>query len=95
MRRTVADPPLFDYRRRVDSERRYVTVVYADISGFTAISEKLDPEEVTDVMNRCFEMLEGVVLAHGGLVNKYLGDCVLAIFGLTEVPEVAARKATF
>lgn len=77
----------------MDSERRYVTVVYADISGFTAISEQLDPEEVTDVMNRCFESLEAVVLAHGGLVNKYLGDCVLALFGITEAPEVAARKA--
>lgn len=77
----------------MDSERRSVTIVYADISGFTAISEKLDPEEVTDVMNRCFEMLEGVVLAHGGAVNKYLGDCVMALFGLTEIPEVAARQA--
>ena len=66
----------------MDSERRYATVVYADISGFTAISEQLDPERVTEVMNRCFEILEGVVIAHGGTVNKYLGDAVMALFGL-------------
>ncbi len=56
------------------------TVVYADVSGFTAISERLDPEQVTAIMNRCFETLEDVVLQHGGTVHEYLGDCVLAVF---------------
>ncbi len=57
------------------------TVVYADVSGFTALSEKLDPEQVTDVMNRCFTALEAVLADHGGRVYQYLGDCVLAVFG--------------
>ncbi|HVM98289.1 MAG TPA: adenylate/guanylate cyclase domain-containing protein, partial [Candidatus Acidoferrales bacterium] len=65
------------------SERQDATVMFADISGFTALSEKLDPEEVTDVMNRCFEKLESVVFAHGGVVDEYLGDCIKAVFGFS------------
>jgi class 3 adenylate cyclase len=56
------------------SERRQATVLFADISGFTAMSEKLDPETVTDVVNRCFRALDTVVAAHGGHVDKYIGD---------------------
>ncbi|MCW5890434.1 MAG: AAA family ATPase [bacterium] len=78
----VPDPPR-------QSLRRQATVVYADISGFTALSERLDPEEVTAVMNQVFEILEGIVIAHGGTVNKYIGDCVLAVFGLA-APDPAA-----
>ncbi len=75
------------------SERRQATIVYADISGFTAMSDGLDPEDVTTVMNQVFEMLEGIVMAHGGIVNKYIGDCVLAVFGLSSAHEGAARAA--
>jgi class 3 adenylate cyclase/tetratricopeptide (TPR) repeat protein len=60
------------------------TVVVADIAGFTALAESLDPEAVTDLMNRCFAALEDVVTAQGGTVEQYVGDCVLAIFGLGE-----------
>lgn len=69
------------------------TVVYADLSGFTTISEKLDPEEVTTLINRCFEALEAAVIGHGGTVNKFIGDCVLALFGIDEPPQDAARRA--
>lgn len=65
---------------------RHATVMFADLSGFTAISEKLDPEEVTSFINACFERLESVILAHGGIVDEYLGDCIKAVFGLN--PEV-------
>ena len=65
------------------AERQFATVMFADISGFTALSEKLDPEEVTDVMNRCFEKLESVVCAHGGVIDQYLGDCIKAVFGFS------------
>src|SRR5258708_9046727 len=73
--------------------RQQATVVYADISGFTALSEKLDPEEVTAVMNGVFERLEGIVVARGGIVNKYIGDCVMAVFGLTPGDRDASRQA--
>ena len=77
----------------LDSERRDATVVFADISGFTALSEKLDPEEVTSLINRCFETLETIILTHGGTVDKYLGDCVLAVFGFGPVSADAAMRA--
>lgn len=73
--------------------RQQATVVYADISGFTALSEKLDPEEVTAVMNGVFERLEAIVVARGGAVNKYIGDCVMAVFGLTPGDREASRQA--
>ena len=50
-----------------DSERRIATVMFADISGFTALSEKLDPERVTEVMNGCFQRLEAVVFSSSDL----------------------------
>jgi class 3 adenylate cyclase/tetratricopeptide (TPR) repeat protein len=64
-------------------ERPDATVMLADISGFTALSEKLDPERVTDIVNACFERLEAIVLAHGGIIDEYLGDCVKAVFGFS------------
>jgi len=61
--------------------------MFADLSGFTAISEKLDPEEVTGFINACFEQLESIILVHGGIVDAYLGDCIKAVFGFTPVVE--------
>jgi class 3 adenylate cyclase/tetratricopeptide (TPR) repeat protein len=66
------------------AEPRQATVLFADIAGFTAMSEQLDPEAVTDAMNRCFESIEGVVIAHGGAVAQYLGDCTLAVFHVAD-----------
>lgn len=77
-------------------ERRIATVMFADISGFTALSEKLDPEEVTTVMNGAFQRLESVVFAHGGIVDEYLGDCVKAVFGFSpdiQTPTLHAVEA--
>ena len=65
------------------SRKIFATLMLADISGFTALSEKLDPEEVTRVMNGCFAKLETIVFAHGGIIEEFLGDCVKAIFGIT------------
>jgi class 3 adenylate cyclase len=68
---------------RTVHEQRWGTVMLADISGFTALSERLDPEDVTRIINACFERLEAVVLAHGGIVDEYLGDCIKAVFGFS------------
>jgi len=57
--------------------------MFADISGFTALSERLDPEQVISIVNGCFERLEAIVYAQGGAIDEYLGDCVKAAFGLT------------
>ena len=87
-------PPVDTTTQQTD--RRYATVMFADISGFTALSEKLDPEEVTTVMNGCFERLESIVFAHGGIVDEYLGDCIKAAFGFSPAtlqPTVHAVRA--
>jgi class 3 adenylate cyclase/tetratricopeptide (TPR) repeat protein len=76
-----------------DDERRQATVLFADISGFTAMSERMDPEDVTALVNACFAMLEEVVGAHGGHVDKYIGDCIMALFGVPNALEHAARQA--
>jgi adenylate cyclase len=64
-----------------EAERRLVTVMFADMSGFTAMSEKLDPEEVQDLMNNFFQALAGCVHRYGGTVDKFLGDGIMALFG--------------
>lgn len=66
---------------RQPDQRREVAVLFADISGFTAMSEKLDPEDVHQIMNRCFEGLGGVIQEEGGYIDKYIGDNVMALFG--------------
>ncbi|HVL81654.1 MAG TPA: adenylate/guanylate cyclase domain-containing protein, partial [Actinomycetota bacterium] len=78
-------------------ERRIVSVVFADIVGFTALSETRDPEEVKRLVDRCFERLASDVTAHGGRVDKIVGDGMLALFGAPisheDDPERAVRTA--
>ena len=62
-------------------ERKQVTVMFADISGFTAMSEKLDPEEVRSMINACFERLGAVIDRYGGHIDKFIGDEIMALFG--------------
>jgi class 3 adenylate cyclase len=58
-----------------------VTVLFADVAGFTAIAEKLDPEDVHEIMDGCFEILGQEIHGAGGTVNQYTGDGVMALFG--------------
>jgi class 3 adenylate cyclase/tetratricopeptide (TPR) repeat protein len=74
------------------SERRQATVMFADISGFTAMSERLDPEDVTLVINRCWTILERIIIDHGGSVDKYIGDCIMALFGVPHAIENAPKQ---
>ncbi len=62
-------------------ERREVTVLFADVSGFTAMCERLDPEDVQAVMNECFAGLGGAIQDEEGYIDKYIGDNVMALFG--------------
>ena len=67
--------------------------MFADISGFTAMSEKMDAEQVTCVMNDCFCMMEGCIEHHGGTIDKFIGDCVMVLFGIPKALEDAPQKA--
>src|ERR1700693_5354777 len=78
-------------------ERRTVTVLFADLSGYTAIAERLDPEAVKTLVDRCLGRLGEEVERVGGRVDKYMGDNVMAIFGAPVAhendPERAVRSA--
>jgi class 3 adenylate cyclase/tetratricopeptide (TPR) repeat protein len=62
-------------------ERRQVTVLFADLSGYTELSRQLDAEEVHALLERFFERVDGIVARFGGAVDKHIGDCVMAVFG--------------
>ena len=62
-------------------ERRIVTVLFADLVGFTALSERLDAEDVTIVQDAYFEAVRETVDRHGGLLEKFVGDAAMAVFG--------------
>lgn len=67
--------------RSADDERRIATVLFADIVGFTGLSEQLDPEQVKNLADRCFERVAAEIDAFGGQVDKIVGDAVIALFG--------------
>jgi len=77
----------------IAKERRDVTVVFADISGFTTLSEKLDPEELTLIMNECFRKLSNMVYLYEGIIDKFIGDCIMAIFGAPVAHEDDPERA--
>ena len=78
-------------------ERKLVTIVFADVSGFTALSEKLDPEKVRELINACFDWLVPVVQKYDGTIDKFIGDEIMAVFGAPvaheDDPERALRAA--
>jgi adenylate cyclase len=77
----------------LSGERKLVTVMFADISGFTALSEKLDPEEVRAIVNDCFTACVPVVERYGGTVDKFIGDEIMALFGAPVAHENDSERA--
>lgn len=71
----------------ITGERKQITVLFSDLSGFTAMSEKLDPEEVKNIMSRIFREISHVVTKYGGVTEKYIGDAVMALFGVPKAHE--------
>ena len=59
-----------------------VTVMFCDIRGFTSISERLEPQEIVSMLNRYFTRLEKPIVENGGIINKYIGDAIMAVFGV-------------
>jgi class 3 adenylate cyclase/tetratricopeptide (TPR) repeat protein len=78
-------------------QRKLVTVIFADLAGFTALSERLDPEEVREIQQAYFDMVTAPIHEQGGKVEKYIGDAILAVFGLPQAreddPERSLRAA--
>ena len=73
--------------------RKTITVLFADLVGFTSLSERLDQESLRRVMDRFYEEMRGAVHAHGGTVAKFIGDAVMAVWGTPVVREDDALRA--
>src|SRR5207253_2339922 len=73
--------------------RKTVTIVFSDLKGSTAMGEKLDSEAVREVMSRYFDEMRAALERHGGTVEKYIGDAIMAVFGLPTVHEDDALRA--
>ncbi|ADO74644.1 adenylate/guanylate cyclase domain-containing protein [Stigmatella aurantiaca] len=74
-------------------ERKDVVVLFSDLRDFTHLSESLAPEVLIEVLNGYFQEMVGAIQQHGGMVDKFIGDAVLAVFGLTEGEANPARAA--
>ena len=80
-------------RSAIEGERKQVTVMFTDVSGFTAMSERMDPEEVHAIMDRAFEVILNAVHEYEGTINQFLGDGVMALFGAPIAHEDHAGRA--
>ena len=74
-------------------ERRNASVLFSDMKGFTALSESMDPEEMDSLMNRVFALFESIIKKYDGVVEKYIGDALVAVFGVPRVHEDDAFRA--
>jgi class 3 adenylate cyclase/tetratricopeptide (TPR) repeat protein len=74
-------------------QRKTVTVLFCDLAGFTALGETIDPERLRALLARYFERMQGVVERHGGSVEKFIGDAVMAVFGVPVLHEDDALRA--
>jgi len=79
--------------RDMEGETRLVTAMFADISGFTPASERMSPEELVDLVNQCFKEIVDTICTYEGSVNRFIGDCVLAFFGVPIAHENDPERA--
>ncbi|MBI2467152.1 MAG: adenylate/guanylate cyclase domain-containing protein [Candidatus Rokubacteria bacterium] len=77
----------------LEGERKQVTVLFVDVSGFTSLSERLDPEDVHRFMTRAFELMLAEVHRYEGTVNQFLGDGIMALFGAPIAHEDHVQRA--
>ena len=99
----IVDPEVRDYLMSgsgkeslgaaLGGETREVTVLFCDIRSFTAMSEKMEASEVVQLLNKYFTALGKCIAAHHGIINKYIGDAIMAIFGAPVKSENSARDA--
>jgi len=82
-------------RSAIEGERKIVTVLFADVANYTAISEKLDPEEVHQIMDGCFKILMDEIHKYEGTINQFTGDGVMALFGAPVAHEDHAQRACY
>jgi class 3 adenylate cyclase len=77
----------------VAEERRVVTILFADVAGSTAMGEALDPEDVRILLRRYFDLARDTISEHGGILEKFIGDAVVAVFGFPQTHDDDPRRA--
>ena len=82
-----------DAGRTTRETRRVVTILFADVAGSTALGEELDPETLRAVLDGYFRVMRTIIEAHGGTVEKFIGDAVMAVFGIPIIHEDDALRA--
>lgn len=94
---TCSPPPseenIFTTDTALHGERKHVTILFSDLTGYTEMSEKLDPEEVKEITTLIFTEVTKIISIHGGQVSKYIGDAVMAVFGATRTHELDPIRA--
>src|SRR5438552_462850 len=85
--------PLLEPEPQRSEVRKTVTVLFSDVTGSTALGERLDPESLRRVMSRYFDVMSAAVDRHGATVEKFIGDAIMAVFGLPLVHEDDALRA--
>jgi class 3 adenylate cyclase/tetratricopeptide (TPR) repeat protein len=80
-------------RSSIEGERKLVTVFFADVANYTSMAEKLDPEEVHEIMDGCFQILMDEIHTYEGTINQFTGDGVMALFGAPVAHEDHAQRA--
>ena len=82
-------------RSSIEGERKLVTVLFADVANYTAMAEKLDPEEVHQIMDGCFKILMDEIHKYEGTINQFTGDGIMALFGAPVALEDHAQGACY
>ncbi|MDT8379601.1 MAG: adenylate/guanylate cyclase domain-containing protein [Desulfotignum sp.] len=82
-----------DKGRQIGGTRKTVTVLMADLRGFTTISESRDPEEMVQLLNRYLKQMSTIILAYDGMIDEIIGDAILAVFGAPEAHENDPQRA--
>ncbi len=87
--RLIADPS----QLKLGGERREITAYFSDVQGFTSISERLSPEDLTNVLNIYLSAMSDIILESGGLIDKYEGDAIIAFWGAPVAQKDHAKRA--
>ena len=84
---------ILNNRNAIEGERKLVTVLFADVANYTSIAEKLDPEDIHQIMDGCFKILMNEIHKYEGTINQFTGDGVMALFGAPVAHEDHAQRA--
>jgi len=77
---------------KLGGEEREVTILFCDLRNFTSFSERMAPAEVLTLLNRYLDRMSAIIERHGGVIDKYMGDAIMALFGApVAVPDASAR----